>query len=1208
MRLFTYHLPAAVLCGAGLLLSAVTQAGDTDLADKPLANSTTSMVLPNIMLDLDNSGSMRWDYMPDYVRMRSDNTFEYYCRDTSGTFKAVCEQGDPLYFASAFNKAYYNPAVRYQWPVNADGTPKADGQGNTSYKLATTWGAVPSDGYNVQVIDNLVTQTAAASKEPCNGACPSTQPSTTIDLANKYPERKWCNSDWSPKCSSAVVQGEYRYPDSSYATLQVVYGAPYYYNVKIEWCDGTGSAKKCQPRRTSTYKYLVHSNWQRVDIKSGGTFPKSTSRTDCTANADYCTYGEEMSNFATWYAWYRTRAQMAKSSIGHAFVEVRGTPKTGAALKADPDDASFFHARIGLTTINKNKSTNIPNINLAIDAFQGKQKESFYSELYKSLPSGGTPLRESLNEVGKMYAGTSEVYADPIQFSCQRNFAILATDGYWNGNDSGDTVKDLDGVKGVARPFYAPTKQGAKEKTLADVAYHYYVTDLRTSGKVSQNNVPSGGGDERYDDVATHQHMTTFTLGLGVDGTLGYTPDYKTAPGAYEDIAQGTLNWPWPEANEQTTIDDLWHAAVNGRGVYFSAQDPVALEEGMRKALGSIEQVDGSGAAAATSNLQPVSGDNYIYLANYRTGLWDGELSRRSINLSDGEVSAKDDWQASAMLAKQINADGSDTRNIWTSDANKALVPFKVVSSGSGLSPAQQAFFVNSKLSQFSEWTAEQKAAANAKTMVNFLRGHDPKVGTSANARLYRERVKILGDFVHSQPVYVQMAQHDFSDDGYADFKNSTEGRAGTIYAAANDGMLHAFDATTGAERWAYIPPMLLPELWRLADENYADHHRYYLDGPLAVADADIGGWKTVLVGAMGKGGRGYYALDVTNPAQPKVLWTFTAENEPNLGFSYGTPYITKLDGKWVVLLTSGYNNVPKQGGFNGGDGGGYVFVLNLADGSKYGNPIATGAGSVDDPSGLARINIVVEDFAHDDTALAAYGGDLHGNLWRFDLKNRSASQLLKLGSGMPITTTPEVVTIGTKRSVFVATGRFLGTDDLAPPAKKQVIIGVRDNGSGVVEFPGTLIKQSLTPVSEGGVVKTRTNASKQKVSWATDGGWYVELDDAGERVSVDPQLFFGTLLVSSVVPTASDCESGGYSWMYQLDYNTGGFVIENTPVGIRQSAPIVGMTVSKLPSGTPVIHGVTADGQRPRVSKFNLPPNGVGVPVKRLLWRGLGN
>ncbi|XLZ70312.1 PilC/PilY family type IV pilus protein [Massilia sp. SR12] len=1206
MRLFTHHLPLAALCGASLLLSAVTQAGDTDLANKPLANATTSAVLPNIMLDLDNSGSMAWDYMPDYVRKRSDQEFEYFCRDTSGGSKAVCEQGDPLYFASAFNRAYYNPAVRYQWPVKADGQPKADPLGNTSYSTLSAWSAVPSDGYDVQTIDQTFNETAAQSTKPCNNSCAKLAPSATINLTKKYPERKWCGGKVK-ECRQAVVNGDYLYPNATYDELLVTYGAPYYYNAKIEWCDGTGSSKKCQPRRSSGYNNLFHSGWQRVDIHPDRkTYPRAITRTDCQGSD--CTYAEEMSNFAIWYAWYRTRAQMAKSSIGHAFGEVRGVPKSGAALKADPDDATFFHARIGLTTINTTPQK-VPIINLAIKEFEGKQKEDFFKELYDMDPSGGTPLRESLNEVGKMYAGTSTVYKDPIQFSCQRNFAILATDGYWNGGDSDATVKDLDGVKGVARPFYAPTPTSETKKTLADVAYHYYVTDLRTSGTVSENNVPSGGGDAAYDDVATHQHMTTFTLGLGVDGTLGYTPDYKTTKGAYLDILQGPTNWPWPKENEQTTIDDLWHAAVNGRGMYFSAQDPVALEDGMRKALGSIERVDGSGAAAATSNLQPVAGDNYIYLANYRTGLWDGDLSRRSVNLTDGEVATKDDWRASVELAKKVLPDGTDTRTIWTSDDNNLLVPFKVVSSGPGLSKAQSDLFVNSKLSQYSEWSPDQKAKASAETMVNYLRGHDPKAGTTASTRLYRERLKLLGDFVHSQPVYVKTAQHDFSDEGYAEYKTGSEGRDGMVYAAANDGMLHAFDAVTGAERWAYIPPMLLPELWRLADENYGDHHRYYLDGPLAVTDANIGGWKKVLVGAMGKGGRGYYALDISEPDKPKVLWTFTAKNNANVGFSYGTPYITKLDGKWVVLLTSGYNNVPNQGGFAGGDGKGYVFVLDLATGQQDGNAIATGAGSADDPSGLARMNIVVEDFASENMAIGAYGGDLHGNLWRFDLKNRSASKLLELGRDLPIMTTPEVVTINTKRSVFVGTGRYLGTDDLTTSGKKQVIIGVRDNADDkVVPFPGKLKKQAMTANVANGEVASRSNANKEKVSWVEDGGWYVELEDAGERVAVDPQLFFGNLLVSSVVPTASDCRAGGYSWLYQLDYNTGGFVIENTPVGIKQSAPIVGMTVSKLPSGTPVIHAVTADGMRPRVKNFNMPPQGTNVPVKRLLWRGLGN
>src|SRR5205814_4572374 len=145
------------------------------------------------------------------------------------------------------------------------------------------------------------------------------------------------------------------------------------------------------------------------------------TRTDCAGST--CTYAEEMSNFATWYAWYRTRAQMTKSAIGLSFSDVRGLP-----IEGDLNDANFLHARVGLTTINSPGTWK-----LDIDNFENTkdktQKDSFYKNVYGFSPSGGTPLRTSLKSVGEMYAGKKGIYADPLQYSCQKNYTILATDG-----------------------------------------------------------------------------------------------------------------------------------------------------------------------------------------------------------------------------------------------------------------------------------------------------------------------------------------------------------------------------------------------------------------------------------------------------------------------------------------------------------------------------------------------------------------------------------------------------------------------------------------------------------------------------------------------------------------------------------------------------------------------------------------------------------
>jgi type IV pilus assembly protein PilY1 len=385
-----------------------------------------------------------------------------------------------------------------------------------------------------------------------------------------------------------------------------------------------------------------------------------------------------------------------------------------------------------------------------------------------------------------------------------------------------------------------------------------------------------------------------------------------------------------------------------------------------------------------------------------------------------------------------------------------------------------------------------------------------------------------------------------------------------------------------------------------LADANYAENHRYFLDGPLTVSDAVLGGeWRTVLIGAMGKGGRGYYALDVTAPTSPRLLWTYSAQNNANVGYTYGTPFITKLaDGTWVAVLTSGYNNVPEAGVVQGGDGRGHVFVLNLATGALI-RDIRTIAGSESDPSGLSRLNLVAHDFDKNNTAVVAYGGDLLGNMWRFDLASSTPSLLMALGSSKPITTAPEISKIDEQRVVYFATGRYLGDSDLSSTAR-QVIVGVKDSATAVT-FPGALVQQTF---GDGGE-HARTGGTKT-VTWSTAPGWYVELPSTGERVAIDPQLYFGTLLVASVVPSATDCQPGGYSWLYQLDFRTGGVVNKNVPVGAWQASPIVGLTVSKLPNGTPVIHAVKANGEKPKPEEMELSPLGKAGQIRRVLWREL--
>ncbi|MDP1766105.1 MAG: hypothetical protein Q8K83_04305, partial [Methylotenera sp.] len=348
----------------------------------------------------------------------------------------------------------------------------------------------------------------------------------------------------------------------------------------------------------------------RTDIISG-TFPKDIARTDCTGavGPSGCSYAEEITNFGNWYTYYRTRMQGMKSAASLTFQQI---------------DSRY---RVGFITI-ANQSSNYLPIN-SFDAGAGNQKNNWYTKLFGTVPSTSTPLRSALSIVGRIYAGKNPVSgftSDPVQYSCQQNFALLTTDGYWNGDTGTSDILAADGTATIGnrdagplttnpRPFYeGPT---ASNNSLADVAKYYYDTDLRTSTlgnctgagglDVCENNVFVSSSDNNV-----QQHMTTFTLGLGIDGTLIYTTDYKDATsGDYYNIKNGlgtpTANWPVPAANTEAAVDDLWHAAVNGRGTYFSAKNPDDIITGLGSALNSITARLGSSAAAATSTLNPVA-------------------------------------------------------------------------------------------------------------------------------------------------------------------------------------------------------------------------------------------------------------------------------------------------------------------------------------------------------------------------------------------------------------------------------------------------------------------------------------------------------------------------------------------------------------------------------------------------------------------------
>jgi type IV pilus assembly protein PilY1 len=1169
-----------------LFVAAQAGAGQVDLSDKPLANGVSANIKPNIMFVLDDSGSMGWNYLPDGVNSNNSR---------------------PCFANHLYNRIYFNPDYTYPLPVDASGSPLT----------AASFNGARTNGFNSS--------------------------SGTTDLRSRFTML----SDDSQQ-------------------------AAYYYSYSG---GGTPTAGTC----------YADNKYTKVTVSEA-----------------------QKQNFANWYSYYRTRILMMKSALSLAFKGI---------------DSKY---RVGYMSINNRTGSDYSNM----ATFDSAGKSAFYQKVFAASTGNGTGLRWALTTAGQLYAGQlngqsfwGSNVVDPIQYSCQQNFTILATDGYWNsqttgmecsrhegckidgttiGNQDGTAAKPqwdgttvthkvvevfrrytyylsncsggnkrvkqqeqrktvttttINGVTGAPvdtgwvnqgsatnyttcqNPAPAvpadtepvllsstptDTSSGGSSGTLADVAQYYYMTDLRDGAlsnctgalglNVCNNNVPGAGRD-----TAAHQHMTTFTLGLGIDGTLRYADNYESCGTAcdYPDIVQGNTVWPTPSSDDPTAVDDLWHAAVNGRGTYYSAKTPDALSSGLTKALSGVNARTGAGGAAATSTLAPVQGDQYAYVALYTTVYWTGDLQQRTISLTTGEVSETPTWSAQTQLDGLTGA-ASDSRTIYTpvSGDLRAFNTTNLTTYIAAKNFSAGSDNPNGQLSQYGSFDStlqgQSTGATGAANMINFLRGWRGNEDTAGNTyRIYRSRAHVLGDIVDSSPVYVNKPAFDYTENNY---KNWTPNRTATIYTAANDGMLHALNAATGNERWAFIPSKIVPYLYKLADTNYANNHRFYIDGHLTVGDAYFNNaWHTVLIGGLGKGGRSYFALDITGDT-PSLLWEFSVDNDNDLGYTYGGAQIGKRasDGKWVAWFASGYNNTSP------GDGKGRLYVVDLATGAKLSEIVAS---EDSDPasSGIGWVNGWTDAGMADNTVRHVYAGDMGGNVWRFDITSNTVGLLATVGKVagapvQPITTRPELGDVldssggqQSQRVIYVGTGRYYGDGDIAN-TDMQSFYAIRDDGNSLKNWGNFRTQPGVKAFDLTGSGTSR-NIAYQAVA-ASGVGWYMDFDaQNGERVVVNPRLFNGdqkTLTVITGIPDPNSyCDVGGTSFVYFVETQpTSTHNSVSGTVAYIGKAMAVGAAGVSLPGGKLAVIVNLSDGTTVTIS----PPTTQGSNIKRATWRELIN
>ena len=521
------------------------------------------------------------------------------------------------------------------------------------------------------------------------------------------------------------------------------------------------------------------------------------------------------------------------------------------------------------------------------------------------------------------------------------------------------------------------------------------------------------------------------------------------------------------------------------------------------------------------TNYNLTSGRELLFRGQYEKEYWGGNLIAYAVNSSGDISSATQPWNGGA--AYQIDQQGAN-RFIVTMSGAGAGIPFT--------------------------WANVSATLASTEPVLNFLRGD--RTGELQQGGTLRQRASALGDIVHSRPYYV-------SD-------SSSAVPAPTVFVGANDGMLHAFNAATGAERWAYVPSMLISKMKNLATTPYV--HDYYVDGYVNVASI-LSGSKRILVGVLGSGGKGIYALDVTGSsrlapateaaAAGNALWEITPTSinnaassaYANLGYTYANPSIAKVAGVDAVIVGNGYNN--------GGDYQAYLYVINANTGALISAIKAGTSGTAGSPNGLSTP--VAIDSNSDGSADIVYAGDLNGTMWKFDLSAASATALLTTSPAQPITMSPGVAKHPSGGyMVNFGTGAMLSATDMTDTSVFAAY-GIWDGApaANAVLLTQTLSERCYTSGADVAATpcanRVRTVSANQP-DWTAGAthhkGWKVSLP-AGEKVVGDGSFIEnGRFYFNGYNPTVSTAVQSstvyGENWLMELDYLTGGTALANLP------------------------------------------------------------
>ncbi|MEN0036155.1 MAG: PilC/PilY family type IV pilus protein [Cellvibrio sp.] len=725
---------------------------------------------------------------------------------------------------------------------------------------------------------------------------------------------------------------------------------------------------------------------------------------------------------------------------------------------------------------------------------------------------------------------------------------------YVNWEDSeqgGDYDQDLWGVidySVTATKVTIGTKVIISSVGSNKIGFGYVISGTKSDGPHFHSGI---NGYSEYEcsncQVSNAMSYRPWDIGESSDKSLESPLFYAAKWGGFSDELVKTVVGvdTYTDAKRTTFYprDDVLAAvkASDASDTYFFATDPRKLEASLGSAFDSIAASIGSSSAVATNSTR-LSEGSYVFQAQFNSEGWSGTLNAFEF-AKDGTLPVIPTFSTSNASSMPRTGVG---RNVYTFNGTD-----RVNFAWGNLTTAQKL-----ALRLGSETTD-----VNAQKRADWLVGNatNENKSTGLRERGAGDKRVILGDIVNSSPAYVgawDFRYHRLPVGGssYRDYVETKKTKMPRIFVGANDGMVHAFQAPTKdisggnvfKELYAYVPNIAFSKLANLTKPDYgsaSNPHQFIVDGPITVGDAYIGGsWRTIVVGTMGAGGRGIYALDVTDASgPPKVLWELSEADYPALGYVVGKPLIVPMtNNRWAVVLGNG----SESGAFSSL----LVIDIEAPRNTSYSKVLSTGVGvglSAPEllPNGVGQVEV-------------AYAGDLSGNLWRFKLSDKDSptdaskwkkEYLLfkavdKDGKAQPIQAAPTLglnPKMNNKIMVYFGAGKYFDVGDNATPTSPQYsFYAIADTGSEITR--SNLFAKTLS-TTYAGVASTRkvvqdAASPVQSPDWTVHKGWRLDFaDTAGERITTKAILLQDRLFFPTLIPSGVACEYGGKSWLMEV-------------------------------------------------------------------------